>query len=194
MLPMRRNPGFTLIEMLVVITILVILITVLVPSFTSSVQGVNLKTQIGDFASALTYARSESVKRGVRVTVCPSSDQATCGGGGVNWESGWVVFVDSNNNFSLDVGEGPPLRAATALPSGYALRGSSATTLPSYVSFGSHGTPSDSGIIVLCHNGQITDSRAVNVNSAGLIQVAPDNNNNGIPEDQSGSDLTSCTP
>jgi len=189
---MRRNPGFTLIEILVVITILVILITVLVPSFTSSVQGVNLKTKIGDFASTLTYARSESTKRGARVTVCPSSDQATCGS--VNWESGWIVFVDTNNNFSLDVGEGPPLSAATALPSGYALRGTSATTLPSYVSFDSQGAPSDTGVIVLCHNGQIAASRAVNINSAGLIQVAPDNNDNGIPEDQDGNDLTSCTP
>ena len=191
---MKRHCGFTLLEMMVVVAIVVILVTVVVPSFTSSMEKAHLRTQIGDFASALGYARSESIKRGVRVTMCPSTDQATCGGAGVNWEAGWISFVDTNNDFSLDAGEGPPLSASTALTSGYALRGTSSTTLPNYVSFSALGTPGVTGVLVLCHNGKISASQAVIINAAGLIQVAPDNNHNGIPEDQDGNDLTTCTP
>ena len=191
---MKHHPGFTLIEMMVVIVIVVILATVVVPSFTSSMEKAKLKTQMGDFVSALDYARSESIKRGARVTMCPSSDQATCGGVGVNWEDGWISFVDTNNDYTLDAGEGPPLSASVALTSGYVLRGTSSTTLPNYVSFTSLGTSEETGVLVLCHDGKISASQAVNINSVGLIQVAPDNNHNGIPEDQDGNDLTSCTP
>ena len=194
---MRRNAGFTLMEMLVVIAVLVILVTIAVPSYTAVMERVHLRSQIGDFASALNFARSESVKRSVQVTVCPSNaDQTACGAAGTNWDSGWIVFVDPDKDNILDTteGEGPPLSAALPLLSGYTLRGTAATTLPNYVSFGPQGTPSASGVIVLCHNSDISAARAVNLNTAGLIQVAPDNNDNGVPEDQGGADLTSCTP
>ena len=50
------------------------------------------------------------------------------------------------------------------------------------------------GIFVLCKSSQLNPSRAVLVNAAGRITRAPDANDDGIPEDASGIDITTCTP
>jgi type IV fimbrial biogenesis protein FimT len=48
-------------------------------------------------------ARSEAIKRGVRVTVCRSGNQTSCGTG--SFGDGWIVFTDPNNNAAIDAGE-----------------------------------------------------------------------------------------
>ena len=85
-----RHPqtGFTLVELMVTITVLAVLLGVGVPSFQATIQGNRITTAANDLVAALQYARSEAVRRGVNVTVCSSNDQATCSG---TWTDGWVV-------------------------------------------------------------------------------------------------------
>jgi type IV fimbrial biogenesis protein FimT len=44
--------------------------------------------------SALNIARSESVKRGIPVSVCSSTNGTTCAGS-TTWNTGWIVFTDN---------------------------------------------------------------------------------------------------
>lgn len=189
----KKARGFTLIELLVVITIGAILLTIAVPSFREILINNRLRTQINDFVSALNLTRSEAVKRGVTVSVCKSSDNANCGGAGVNWDTGWIVFVNSDNDSpaAVDAGE-TILHAAPALISGYTLRGDS--NLASYISYRSTGEGNATGRFVLCENSTLTHARAVFINSSGRIYLAQDNNQNGIPEEENGADIASCTP
>lgn len=99
----RKHTGFTLIELMVVLAIAAILMTLAVPSFRSTIQNNRIATQANDLVSTLQLARGEAIKRGVRVIVCVSTDQATCTG--TNWAGGWVTFADTNANGSVDVGE-----------------------------------------------------------------------------------------
>ncbi len=89
--------GFTLIELLVTIAVMVILITIAVPNFLTFIQGNRLTSQANDLVTALNYARSEAIKRGVRVTVCSSNDGASCLGS-TTWDTGWIVFIDTNGD------------------------------------------------------------------------------------------------
>jgi type IV fimbrial biogenesis protein FimT len=187
-----RSRGFTLIELLVTVAVATIFLAVVPGSFTSILKSVRVKAQMYDFNGALDFARSEAVKRGAYVTVCPSTDQATCGPSGTNWEAGWIVFTDPNNNHTVDAGEGPPLRASTALLAQYTLRGTSATTLPNYITFSAKGAPSASGVFILCMNGNIKPSRAILVGTSGRITAATDDN--GVPMTSGGTDMTTCTP
>lgn len=99
---MNKPYGFTLVELLVTLTMAVILLAVGVPSFRTVIQNNRLTSGTNDLVSALNLARSEAVTRGLRVTVCKSADQATCDTSGSGWEQGWIVFTDENNNADYD--------------------------------------------------------------------------------------------
>ncbi len=192
MKPLRsHSAGITLLEIMATVTIVMIVAAIAMPSYRTVIRTARLTTQIYDFNAALNLARSEAVKRGVPVTVCPSTNQTACGASGTQWESGWIVFVDNNNNQTVDTGE-PILRAATALVAGYTLRGS--TGLTSYVTMNPKGQLSvaANGQFVLCENSQINPSRAILVNNVGRISIAADDN--GVPVDAGGADMTTCTP
>lgn len=89
--------GFTLIELLVTISIAVILMTIAIPNFMDFVRNNRLSGQANDFVLACAYAKSEAVKRSVRVTVCSRQNDTTCAGS-TTWDNGWLVFVDNNPN------------------------------------------------------------------------------------------------
>ena len=80
-----RSRGFTLIELMVVISIMAVLLGIGVPSFKSFVAGQRVKTAAGDFSLALVFARSEAIKRNADVTVTAASSGAT------GWRDGWTV-------------------------------------------------------------------------------------------------------
>ncbi|MBD1551063.1 GspH/FimT family pseudopilin [Pseudomonas typographi] len=69
----QRFKGFTLVEMLVTVALLVIVATVAVPSFSTLVAKNRADTETGDFYRALNYARLEAVNRGVSVRLTPET-------------------------------------------------------------------------------------------------------------------------
>jgi type IV fimbrial biogenesis protein FimT len=87
----RQLSGFTLIEMVVTITILAILVAIAAPSFRSIILNQRVKTASFDLFSSINYARSEAIKRNnnVELRAGASADGA--------WATGWRV-VDSSNN------------------------------------------------------------------------------------------------
>jgi type IV fimbrial biogenesis protein FimT len=80
--------GFTLVELIVTVAILGIVLTIAIPNFRDMLASNRMASQANDVIAALSLARSEAVKRAAQVTVCASSDGATCTG---TWEQGWVV-------------------------------------------------------------------------------------------------------
>lgn len=75
---MNRQAGFTLVELMVTVAIAAILLGVGVPSFRTLIENNRIAAASNDVVTALQYARSEAVKRGVFVDVCGTADQATC--------------------------------------------------------------------------------------------------------------------
>ena len=88
---LKQTKGFTLIELMVTLAVAAIVLGIAVPSFNTQILN-NRSIALGeDFATALNFVRSEAVKRGGRVSLCASSDGATCVG---NWVDGFIAFVD----------------------------------------------------------------------------------------------------
>ncbi|MEO6920040.1 MAG: GspH/FimT family pseudopilin [Collimonas sp.] len=82
--------GFTLVEMLVTITVAAILLAIAIPSFTSMLMNNRLSTQVSVLSGVMQYARSSALTQNINVQVCPFSTTGsiTCG---ANWNSGWIV-------------------------------------------------------------------------------------------------------
>ncbi|MGK0442653.1 MAG: type IV fimbrial biogenesis protein FimT [Pseudohongiellaceae bacterium] len=90
----RLLSGFTLIELMVTLVIAVILISLTAPSFTALINGSTLKYERDTLVAHIRLARAEAMKRKISPVLCKSNDGVGCGGNAVNWEDGWVLFID----------------------------------------------------------------------------------------------------
>lgn len=106
----RANTGFTLIELLMTMVIAALLLTLGVPAFNDTVRNNRLTTQANNLVTSFNMARSEAVKRRSNITVCSSSDQASCTGGA--WQGGWIV-MDAGTNEVLRIFN--PMNGSTAV-------------------------------------------------------------------------------
>ena len=98
---MKKQNGFTIIEILIVVVILAILMSLAAPSFIRTLRSTTVSNSINGMMADLRFARSEAVRRGSTVIVCRSDDPeaaspvcATSGAGSSGWASGWIVFLD----------------------------------------------------------------------------------------------------
>lgn len=133
--PAIRCRGVTLIELLTAIAITTVLLTVAVPAFQTAMSGVRLGSASNAFLASLYLARSEAIKRNARTVLCKSSNGTACVSSG-DWEQGWIVFHDADNDAALDSGESLILRVE-AMADGYAMRGNA--PVASYVSYSPTG-------------------------------------------------------
>ena len=90
----KTHNGFTMIELLVVISIAAIIITIAGPNFSQMVSKQSVKAAANDFKSAVALARSEARKRGVKTSIRP------IGKTGSPWgtvDDGWhVYYIDGS--------------------------------------------------------------------------------------------------
>jgi len=88
----RAQAGFTLIELIIVMTLAAILMAVAIPSFRSMIAGNRLTTQANDLIGAITYARSEAISHNNTVTFCraDSETDTDCAGSSGAWAF-WIV-------------------------------------------------------------------------------------------------------
>jgi len=158
---------------MITLSIAAILLTLAVPSFTDFTKNNRLITQTNDFVTSLNLARSEAVRRGDRVTVCKSSDQATCAASGT-WDQGWIVFADVNGNGVVTNAATNILRVHAGLSGSVVLKSSA---LPSYVSYVSSGATqqigsftTQSGLLAMCDDrGLISNAEGIQISATGRV-------------------------
>ena len=99
----RAQPGFTLLELMVVLAIAGVLMAVAIPAMGDFIRNSRITSAANDVMAALHFTRSEAIKRRQPVTLCTSSNtfnpdgtpngDATCDAS--DQLTGWIVFVDS---------------------------------------------------------------------------------------------------
>ncbi len=93
--------GFTVIEVMVTISILAVLIALAAPSFTLLIERWRVRDTVEAMISTLYLARAEGIKRGGRVGIEKIPKTAPgCKLANTNeeWGCGWFIFEDSNSD------------------------------------------------------------------------------------------------
>ncbi len=191
----KQASGFTLLELIVAISIAGILMAMAIPSFSDMMRNNRLTTYANELVTSLNIARSEAVKRGITVYV------RKIGGTATYWsDSGWNVFVDNNGNKTFETGTDDLLRTYDKLPSKFILAGNGG--IVNYITYQSDGTSNMGGTFALCDisngNGippKPYTSKLIIISPVGRIRMGKDSDNDGIPEKDSSlsSELTDCT-
>lgn len=118
LLPQIEVDGFTLVELLVAVTVLTILFVFALPSFQDMILNNRVLAQRNALTSSLNYARNTALSQNANVIACPygGANSTTCGG---NWQSGWIVVSQPVTGapvllFSNAAGPNDPTLSSTA--------------------------------------------------------------------------------
>ncbi|TDT37121.1 type IV fimbrial biogenesis protein FimT/type IV fimbrial biogenesis protein FimU [Halospina denitrificans] len=79
----RKQSGFTLIELMIVVILVAIIATVAIPGYQQFVESNEVSAVTNRLVGTLSYARSEALKEGRNVTVNAGADD--------NWDTGFEV-------------------------------------------------------------------------------------------------------
>ena len=115
---MSRHSGFTMMELLIVIGIVGIVAAVGASSFKYVTASNRIASEINALLADMRYARSEAIRQGLPVTVCPTTNNTSCSSSSPSWQSGWMVFSDPTGTQTLATGS-QPLRTQAAFSTAY---------------------------------------------------------------------------
>lgn len=96
--------GFTLLELMVTLSVLAILVALAVPSFTSLINSNRLAAQANEVVASLQLARTEAIRQNSRAVVCRTTNGTSCAGANGQWAR-WITYVDTDRNKAISAGE-----------------------------------------------------------------------------------------
>lgn len=181
--------GFTIIELMITLVIATILLTLATPAFTSLIAENRIRSEIFGLRAVLMEARSDAMTERNNVSVCSSSDGATCSG---NWNQGYIAFFDDNADGVVDAGDRIVLSRvpdSTALVVSF----SNDEDRVLYNSRGNAQSMDDNfnGTFLFCDKQGATQPAGLIVSPVGTMMAAEDSDNpqDGIPNDHDGVNL-----
>jgi type IV fimbrial biogenesis protein FimT len=90
--PMRSR-GFSLLELMITITVMAILLAIAVPSFRDVIHRNQVSSASNALLASMNYARSEAITRGQLVSMCPGDKTSGCSSTGKVYDQGWIVYT-----------------------------------------------------------------------------------------------------
>jgi type IV fimbrial biogenesis protein FimT len=103
---MTAHRGFTLLELMLTITVAAVILGLGVPNLTQFIRNNRLTAAANDLLASIYVARTEAIKRRLPTRVCftanPNATLPACDGTGMQ---GWISWVDTNNDGDADTGE-----------------------------------------------------------------------------------------
>jgi type IV fimbrial biogenesis protein FimT len=169
---MKRQTGFNLTELMMVVAIVAILLSIGIPSFRYVTNANRASAEVNGLLGDLMYARAEAVREGTPVVVCTSADSQSCAGAGVTaWQGGWISCVA--NAASTCDNTTAVLRVQKAFTSTDTLLGNTAAVTFSRVGFAT-GIPAGANLtlrVVPTTPATAVWTRCLSVTTVGMLSV-----------------------
>jgi type IV fimbrial biogenesis protein FimT len=163
--------GATLVELMIGVALAGLLLAVAVPGYRDWIARYELASVAEQLAASLALARSEAIRRGLRVNLCPALDGAHCAAG-TPWDAGWLVYVDADPD-GRNAEDEPVLRAERPPAEGIRVRAN--RPIEDYVSFNALGQARriggglQMGTFTLCRQG--VPARKVVLANSGRVRT-----------------------
>ncbi|MEX2123916.1 MAG: GspH/FimT family pseudopilin [Woeseia sp.] len=91
-----KQHGFTLYELLITLLIVGMVLALGIPNLSDFTQNSRITGTANDLHSSFMVGRSEAARAKTNITICASSNAATCNG--ASFDQGWIIFVDINGD------------------------------------------------------------------------------------------------
>jgi type IV fimbrial biogenesis protein FimT len=183
----RATAGFTLVEMMVVLIIMAVMLAFGLPAYTNLVTQYRMSDELNQIQTDVELARSAAVRTGSTVTMCPTlapaSTAATPACSGNNeWNTGWIVFSDNNNDQTVDPGDAVlrvhiGMTGADTLVSEVDGSGTAVNTITfnqmggTTAWGGTAAAPKEGQIVLNDSKNEASMLRCLTISEAGMIQV-----------------------
>ncbi|MCP4270869.1 MAG: prepilin-type N-terminal cleavage/methylation domain-containing protein [Gammaproteobacteria bacterium] len=170
--------GITLIELIVVMSIIAVSITLATPSMTAFTVKNRITAQVNTLALAIRMARESAITKNNVVTLCRSDNKLQCGG---KWHDGMILFVDQNSDHQFN-GSDVLITAFSRFPDGDILFWRSFQNRQ-YLQMSPRGTTRyQNGTFTYCPKEGLEYARGIIINAAGRVKFTKDNDGDGIDE------------
>lgn len=160
-LPARfSNHGFTLVELMITLTVAAILLVLSVPSFRDAMMNARMTLVVDALFSSLNFARATALEQNTNTEICPLGivNSTVCG---QNWALGWIVVSH------------PPTGAAALLRTYQTAASDPVVTSVSGVTsitFSAMGLAMTQSNFVVCDSRSSTFARSLMVLPTGFVQ------------------------
>lgn len=145
----RFNKGFTLIELIVTLTVAGILFAMAVPGLQQFVSSNRLASQINDLMGDISLAKTEAIKRNTTTGICASATGTSCTASAGDWAGGWYVYyVCPASDSSCASGANVTIKSHEAITGNNALNAKSTDT---------GGTVANADVLTFSKNGALSN-------------------------------------
>jgi len=150
----KHQSGFTLIEIMVTLTLLSILLSYGIPNLNDLLVRQSISTKVNDMQVDLAFARSEAINGGTPVSIITDS----------TWDQGWQIVTDTNRD-----GENEVLRVSDSASDKIVISDSSDTKK---ITFNPSGTykSSEARELIFKHI-SIEDTKILNIALSGNTNI-----------------------
>ena len=186
---MKKRNGFSLIELLAIVSIMSIIFGFALPSFQSVTDKLKSDSVAEQLYHHLYHARIESITKNIVTTVCASLDKQQC-----IHDTDWsnhdiIIFQDKNNNGNIDTNE-PIISVMNLGLTQGTLKWKSFGNKP-YLQWQPSGmTYYQNGNFTYCpKNHDEHYAKRIILNTAGRIYFGYDRNHDGIQEGTNGKNI-----
>ncbi len=158
--------GFTMVEVMVVLSITAIIVAFATPSFMNIVANNRVVAASNELVTALNLAKSAAVRSGDKTILCKSPVANQCDDTAA-WNDGLLLFLDSDNNGNVNNDE----KIIKVIPASednlnFAYTGSS----PNFIRFNANGRTNTNGHFCFNNSYKQENSRAVVITQSGRIR------------------------
>jgi len=179
--------GFTLIELIVSVSITSILAAIAIPNFSDFIVQMRVDNEISRLQRLLLTARNHAISVQYPVTLCPLNEQNQCT---TQWQDEIGVFIDSNDNKVYEPASNEVLIAMKDFAFEgdklqYGLRRNRIKFAPTgrTTGWGSNGT------LKYCPKNHIDHSRAIVISTSGRFYSSRDINGDGKDQTRNGGNI-----